>query len=63
MLVKNLLESKPRQVITAGPEMSIDDAMDLLIRKNIGCLPVVNREGDLVGILSDKDIFKKCHVF
>lgn len=61
MLVKNLLESKPRPVITAGPEMSIDDAMDLLIRKNIGCLPVVNREGELVGILSDKDIFKKCH--
>ncbi|UCD65068.1 MAG: CBS domain-containing protein [Candidatus Zixiibacteriota bacterium] len=61
MLVKNLLESKPRDVITTGPEVSIEDAMDLLIRKNIGCLPVINKAGELVGILSDKDIFKKCH--
>lgn len=61
MLVKNLLESKPRDVISATPRTTMDDAMDLLIRNNIGCLPVIDEGGDLVGIVSDKDIFKKVH--
>ncbi|MEW6412876.1 MAG: CBS domain-containing protein [Candidatus Zixiibacteriota bacterium] len=61
MLVKNLLESKPKEVITVGPHTSIDDAMDLLIRKNIGCLPVLGDQKQLVGIVSDKDIFKRIH--
>ena len=61
MLVKTLLESKPKEIVTAGPSTSIDDAMDLLISKGIGCLPVVDDTSKLVGILSDKDIFKKIH--
>jgi CBS domain-containing protein len=35
--------------------------MDVLINKGIGCLPVLDDSGKLVGILSDKDIFKKIH--
>lgn len=61
MLVRSLLESKPKEVVTVGPHTSIDDAMDLLIRKNIGCLPVLGDQKQLVGIISDKDIFKKIH--
>lgn len=61
MLVKALLESKPKEIITAKPSTSIDEAMNLLISKGIGCLPVINDNGKLVGILSDKDIFKKVH--
>lgn len=61
MLVRALLEQKPRQVISAHPAMSIENAMDLLISNNIGCLPVVDRENNLVGIVSDKDIFRRIH--
>lgn len=61
MLVRNLLESKPKEVVTAYLETSIVDAMDMLINKNIGCLPIINDNGNLVGIISDKDIFKKIH--
>ena len=61
MLVKNLLDNKPRDVISARPGTSIDDAMELLISNNIGCLPVMDRHGELVGIVSDKDIFKRIH--
>ena len=60
MLVKTLLESKPRRLIIASPSTSIDEAMDLLISNSISCLPVL--EGDkLIGIISDQDIFKKVH--
>ncbi|UCE23564.1 MAG: CBS domain-containing protein [Candidatus Zixiibacteriota bacterium] len=61
MLVKNLLESKPKQVVSAIPGTSIDEAMDLLIKNNIGCLPVLDTSGELIGIISDKDIFKRIH--
>ncbi len=61
MLVKTLLESKPKEIVTAKPSTSIDEAMDLLISKGIGCLPVIDQNDKLVGILSDKDIFKKVH--
>jgi CBS domain-containing protein len=61
MRVRNLLSEKPRDVITATPATTVDEAMEMLIRHNIGCLPVVDETGKLVGIVSDKDIFKKVH--
>lgn len=61
MLVKTMLESKPKELVTAKPSTKIDEAMDLLISKNIGCLPVLDEAGKLIGIVSDKDIFKKIH--
>ncbi|MBN1211556.1 MAG: CBS domain-containing protein [candidate division Zixibacteria bacterium] len=61
MLVSTLLESKPKEVITAKPSTTIDEAMDLLIKNKISCLPILEQDGKLVGIISDKDIFKKVY--
>ncbi len=61
MLVKTMLASKPKEIVTAKPSTKIDEAMDLIISKNIGCLPVLDEGGKLIGIVSDKDIFKKIH--
>lgn len=61
MLAKAILESTARKVITTTVDVSIDSAMDTLIGNNIGCLPVVGDKGQLIGIISDKDIFRKIH--
>ncbi|HKK21272.1 MAG TPA: CBS domain-containing protein [candidate division Zixibacteria bacterium] len=61
MLVKTLLKTKPRRIITVHPAASVDEAMELLIANGIGCLPVVDDTGALTGIVSDKDIFRKIH--
>jgi CBS domain-containing protein len=61
MLVKTLLANKPREIITTSKKTSVDAAMDLMISNNIGCLPVVDEQGKLIGIVSDKDIFRKIH--
>lgn len=61
MLVKTMLEKKPKDVITAAGATTIDEAMDLLIKNQIGCLPVVDNDKKLIGIISDKDIFEKIH--
>ncbi|MBU0985369.1 MAG: CBS domain-containing protein [candidate division Zixibacteria bacterium] len=61
MKVKDVLKAKQREIITAQPQTTVGEAMELLISNKIGCLPVVDDKDGLVGILSDKDIFLKAH--
>ncbi len=62
MIVRELLQAKhKRDVVTATPTTKIHLAMDLLIRNRVSCLPVLNEANELVGILSDKDIFRKAY--
>lgn len=61
MLVKTLLDSKKRDIITTRPSVSVDAAMDVLISNEIGCLPVLDDDESLIGIVSDKDVFRKVH--
>jgi acetoin utilization protein AcuB len=45
-----------REVVTVGPDETIEDAAKLLYRHRIGALPVVNSDQRLQGILSETDI-------
>ena len=45
-------------VISVNPDKTIEDAATLLVQKNIKRLPVIDKEGNLVGIVSRKDIMK-----
>ncbi len=46
-----------KNVITAGPDMPIEEAAMIMFDKNIGCLPVIDKAA-LVGIISDRDLFR-----
>ena len=61
MFAKTLLKNRPRQVITATPDTTLEEAMGVLIDNRIGCLPIVENGGKLVGILGDQDIFLKIY--
>jgi CBS domain-containing protein len=61
MRVSDVLRVKGRAVQTIGPSATIQDAMAILIAQRISCLPVVNDRRELVGIISDKDIFRKAY--
>ncbi len=58
MFVRDLLRSSPRDIITVDPSTGVLEAMETLITNKIGCLPVMNKEGKLLGILDDQDIFR-----
>ncbi|HOP08184.1 MAG TPA: CBS domain-containing protein [candidate division Zixibacteria bacterium] len=58
MNVRDKLESKSRELITCPPDTTIINAMNLMLENEIGCLPVQGQAGDLLGLVSDKDIFK-----
>jgi acetoin utilization protein AcuB len=48
--------SKP--VITIRPETTMPEALDLMHKEHIRRLPVVNKKGELVGIVTEADLFK-----
>ncbi|RMF99642.1 MAG: CBS domain-containing protein [Nitrospirae bacterium] len=50
-------EVMKKDVYTTSPDTPVEEAALLMLEKNIGCLPVVDK-GHLVGIISDRDIFR-----
>jgi acetoin utilization protein AcuB len=49
-------EVMTRDVITAGPLDSVEDAAQQMCRRRIGALPVVDAHGRLLGLVSETDI-------
>jgi len=45
-------------VVTATPEMSVREAARVLLDNRFGCLPVVDRNGTLVGIVTEADFLR-----
>jgi len=57
----NLVQAKSimmKKVITVYADACIYDAMDILVKEKISGLPVVNTEGNLVGIVTEKDVMR-----
>lgn len=48
-------EAMTRPVERVSPETPLSKALRLMIRKKYGCLPVVDRKGKLVGIVTETD--------
>lgn len=53
MLVEEIMKT---QVITLSPDASIKEALQLLHHHHIRHIPIVNKEGLLTGIVSDRDV-------
>lgn len=56
--MKTLRDCMHADPISIRPEESVHRALELLIGNNISGLPVVDAEGRLVGVLSEKDLLK-----
>jgi acetoin utilization protein AcuB len=57
-LNKRAHEIMSRTPVTVDEETSIEKASDLLLEKNISCLPVISPHGSVEGIVTWKDILK-----
>ncbi len=64
MLSENICDSRKaheimsRNLITVDAQTSIGKASDLLLEKNISCLPIVSSQGVVEGIATWRDILK-----
>lgn len=56
MTIAAILNGKG-QVISIGPDASLQQAAALLAERRIGCLPVIDG-GEVVGMLSERDIVR-----
>ena len=53
MIVEQMMNTN---ILTLQPTHSIKDAINLLLENKIRHLPITNKEGHVVGVLSDRDI-------
>ena len=51
-----------RKVITVGPDCSILDAANLMLRNHVSGLPVLDKVGDLIGIVSEGDFLRRSEI-
>ena len=45
-----------RDVVSAGPSMSLRDAADVLVRRRLRALPVIDEEGHVLGLITDRQV-------
>jgi CBS domain-containing protein len=58
--VKDILEHKgTAQVWFVTPETSAREALHLMAEKNVGAVPVMNQDGSMAGIFSERDYARK----
>jgi CBS domain-containing protein len=57
-VVRQILDTKGREVATISPKALLADAAHLLAAKRIGAIVVMSPEGALEGILSERDIVR-----
>ena len=58
MQVEAILEEKGRHVVSVSPTSSVSEAIDVLDRENIGAVLVLSDTGDLIGVLSERDVIR-----
>jgi CBS domain-containing protein len=56
--LKQLLQSKPHDILTIAPEARVFDALKLMAEKNVGALLVMDT-GQLIGIITERDYARK----
>ena len=59
MNVAKIIETKGGSVVTVSAKAAVSDAIDLLNRHNIGALVALDEDGNVAGILSERDIVRR----
>lgn len=58
MTVSRILQTKGSAVVTASPEITLIDIARLLDEKRIGAVVIITLDGNIAGILSERDIVR-----
>ena len=61
MRIADVLRNKSTEVATVAPAVTVADLIATLVERNIGALPVLDDEGRLVGIVSERDVVRRLH--
>src|SRR5260370_17060306 len=56
--VSSVLKHKGHDVVTVAPQQTVASVVKVLAQNRIGAVPVINEEGQLIGIISERDIIR-----
>ncbi len=56
--VSAVLKLKGHDVVTVAPHQTVASVVKMLTQNRIGAVPVINESGQLVGIISERDIIR-----
>ncbi|WP_374651636.1 CBS domain-containing protein [Dongia sp.] len=59
MTVASILKQKPDRLISVSESASLADVAAVLTRENIGAVPVLAANGEMIGIISERDIVRQ----
>ena len=59
MKIKDIMDMKGKEVITISFQEKVTDALKKLFDNKISCLPVVDDNGKVMGIVSERDILRE----
>ena len=62
MLLQEVLKTKGSKVWSIQAHQSLREALKVLIEQKIGTLLVFDAKGKIVGIVSERDIIRECHL-
>lgn len=60
MKIRDIRKSSPVPLQTIAPDSTVHEVIQLLCEHKIGALPVLDLEGTLVGIVSERDVLRLC---
>lgn len=58
MTIANIIHGKPHRLISVAPDETLQAATEVLTRERIGALLVLKPNGDIAGIISERDIVR-----
>lgn len=58
MTIGSILHGKPHRLISVAPDDTLQQAAEVLTRERIGALLVLKPNGDIAGIISERDIIR-----
>ena len=56
--VSSVLKHKGHDVVTVAPQQTVASVVKVLAQNRIGAVPVINEGGQLIGIISERDIIR-----
>ncbi len=56
--VSSVLTHKGHEVVTVAPQQTVAWVVKVLAQNRIGAVPVISEEGQLIGIISERDIIR-----
>jgi CBS domain-containing protein len=61
MKVEKILENKSGEVFSVHIEAIVSDALKIFNEKNIGALMVLDNDGNIKGIVTERDVMHRCY--